>query len=191
MALVGIEKLYYAPITADTESELTFETPVYLAGVKEINIKPKQNTEKNYAENKLWDQETVLEEVEVEINITDLTSEQLSKLLGHTLASEGGVYAKSDDSAPYVAILYKANKSNKKMRYGVLYKGKFTLPEDSAKGQEEKVEYQNPSISAIFQPTKNNGMWKYQVDTDDANCPADIDSTWFTAVKIPTKYTPA
>lgn len=185
MALVGLEKLYYALITSDTSSELAFNTPVYLAGVKELGISPKQNTEKLFAENKLWDQDTVLEEVEVTINIADLTNTQLVALLGHTLASEGGAYAKSSDEAPYVALLYKANKSNGESRYGVLYKGKFTLPEDSAKGQEGKVEYQTPSIKATFQPLQNNSMWKYQVDTDDPNCPVDIDTTWFTAVTVP------
>lgn len=185
MPVIGIEKLYVAEQTKDDDIGLTYDTPVRFLGVQEVDMKPKQNTEKLYAENKLWDQATSLDSVDTTINLTDLTSSQRAMVLGQTIASEGGVYASADDLAPYVALLYKTNLSGGGYRYGVLYKGQFTLPQDSAKGQEGKVVFQTPSISAIFQPTINNGMWEYHVDTTDPNCPVDIDSTWFTAVKIP------
>ena len=190
MATIGIEKLYYAIITKDSKTELTFDTPIYLEGVQEIQIKPKQSTAKAYAENKLYAQFTSLEEVEVVINLFDISKENQIKLLGHTAATEGGLYATNADSAPYVALLYCANTSREGVkRFGVLYKGKFSLPEDSVKGQEEKIEYQTPEMKATFQPLIKNGMWKYFVDTDDTDCPENIDTTFFTTVTIPTKKT--
>lgn len=185
MPVIGLEKAYYAVQTADSALALTYGAPKYLPGVKEIGLKPKQNTEKLYAENKLWDQATTFDSADVDINSTDLTSAQRAEILGQTIAAEGGVYASDTDKAPYVALLYKANLSGGGFRYGILYKGAFTLPDDTMKGQEGKVAYQTPKISAVFQPTQNNGMWEYHVDTTDPNCPADVDATWFTAVKIP------
>lgn len=189
MALIGLEKLYYALITKDDETALTYETPVYLPGVKEIKVSPKVSTEKLYAENKLWEQDTALDEVEVAINLTDLTNSERANLLGHTAAAEGGVFAKENDQAPYIALLYKANKSNDEARYQVLYKGKFELPEDNSKGKEGKTEFQTPEMKGLFQPTQNNGIWKYQVDTDDPDCPETIDSDFFASVIVPTKKT--
>lgn len=185
MPIVGVEKLYIAPLTLDSATDLTFEIPVYYPGIKEIGVKPKQNTERLYAENILWDQATSFDSADVDVTQADLTSAQRATLLGQTIATLGGVYAKSTDVAPYVAVLYKANLSGGGFRYGVLYKGIFNLPDDSMKGQEGKKDFQVPKLSAIFQPTKFNGMWEYHVDTTDANCPATIDSTWFTAVAIP------
>lgn len=187
IALIGLEKLYYSKITKDDNTGLTFGTPIYLAGVKEIKISPKVSTEKLYAENKLWEQATSLDDIEVSVNLADLTNAQLADLLGHKIATEGGIIANADDIAPYVALLYKANKSNGKARYGILYKGKLELPEDSAKGAEGKVDFQTPEIKATFQPLQNNGMWKYQVDSDDADCPTGIDTTFWTSVIIPTE----
>ena len=187
MAITGVEKLFYSKITKDDNTGLTFGTPIYLAGVKEIKIAPKVSTEKLYAENKLWDQSTTLEDVEVTVNIADLTNMQSADLLGQTIATEGGSFASSKDEAPYIALLYKANKSNGQARYGVLYKGKMSLPDDSAKGKEGKTDFQTPEMKSTFQPLQNNGMWKYSVDSDDANCPSDIDTTFFTSVIIPTK----
>ena len=187
MALVGIEKLYYAKITKDDSTAVTYGTPIYLAGVKEIKISPKQSTEKLYAENKLWEQDTTLDDIEVSVNIADLTNAELADLQGHTVATEGGIYASDTDEAPYIALLYKANKSNGKYRYGVIYKGKMQLPDDSAKGKEGKTDFQTPELKATFQPLINNGKWKYQVDSDDTDCPTGIDTTFFASVIIPTK----
>ncbi|OOM76576.1 major tail protein [Clostridium sp. BL-8] len=187
MSIIGLEKLYYAKITKDDSTGLTFDTPKYLAGVKEIKISPKSNTEKLYAENKLWDQATTLEDVEVTVDLVDLTNAELADLLGQTVAAEGGVFATSNDVAPYVALLYKASKSNGKARFGILYKGKMELPDDSAKGQEGKVDFQTPEMKATFQSTIFNSMWKYNVDEDDPDCPTDINTSFFAGVIMPTK----
>lgn len=192
MPITGIENLYYAKQTADTLDTLTYGAPIYMPGVKELGIKPKQNTEKSYAENKLWDQMTVFDSAEVSISIQDLTSAQRADLLGQNTAAEGGVFATDGDEAPYVALLYKATIRGG-YRYGVIYKGQFTLPDDSMKGQEGKPDFQTPSIKATFQPTiyamtvgsNQKSPWEYHVDTTDPNCPADIDSNWFKTVKIP------
>lgn len=184
MPLIGIEKLYVALLTKDDTTGLTYGTPTYYAGVQEIDIKPKQNTEKQYAENKLWDQMTTFDSCDVTAKLADLTSAQKAQLLGQTLAATGGVYATAADVAPFVAILYKANIRGG-YRYGVLYKGVFQIPDDNAKGQEGKVIFGSPSATATFQATKYNSFWEYHVDTSDPNCPVDIDTTWFTAVTIP------
>jgi phi13 family phage major tail protein len=192
--VTGIEKVYIAMNTKDDVSALTYGVPVYYEGIKELGIKPKTNNVKLYAENKLWDQSNSFDSVDVDITLASLSSIQRAMLLGQTIAATGGVYATDDDLAPYVAILYKANIRGG-FRYGVLYKGLFALPEDTAKGQEGKLEFQTPKISAVFQSTvyeitgqdgNKKGVWEYHVDTIDPNCPVGIDATWFTSVTVPT-----
>jgi phi13 family phage major tail protein len=184
MSIVGIEKCYIAVQTADTDSDLTYGTPAHYEGIQEIGMKPKQNTATQYAENKVWDQATAFDSCDVTVKLADLSSAQRAVVLGQTIAANGGIYATDADVAPYVALLYKATIRGG-WRYGILYKGVFTLPDDSAKGQEGKIEFQSPSIAALFQATRMNGMWEYHVETTDPNCPVDIDSTWFNSVTIP------
>ncbi len=191
-AMVGIEKLYAAILTKDDNTGVTYGTPFYLEGVQELQIKPKQSTVKGYAENKTWIQFTSLDDVDVAINVFDISKENQIKLLGQTAATEGGVFAKSSDNPPFVALLYKANTSRAGVyRYGILYKGLFSLNDDSVKGEEGKKNIQSPEFKASFQPLRNNDMWKYHVDTDDADCPTDIETKFFTAVTVPTKKTVA
>ena len=92
MPIVGIEKLYVAIQTKDNLTGLTYNPPKYYDGVKTLLIKPKQNTEKLYAENMLWDQATTLDSVDIEADLADLSSAQRVELLGQTNAAVGGVY---------------------------------------------------------------------------------------------------
>lgn len=192
--ITGIEKVYFAKLLKDLADAISYAPPKYYKGIQEYDMKPKQNTEKQYSENKLSDQATAFDSADVDILISALESAQKSELLGQTIAAEGGVFAALEDQAPFVALLYKATIRGG-YRYGVLYKGMFTLPDETIKGQEGKIEFQSPKISATFQPldyviTKANGekvhLWEWHVDTTDPNCPADIDDTWFTAVRFPT-----
>ncbi|WP_019850627.1 major tail protein [Desulfitobacterium sp. PCE1] len=187
MAIVGLEKLYYAKLTEDKIAGATYETPIYLEGVKEISIAPKVSTVKAYAENRAWAQVTSFDDVEVSIDLIDLTNAQRADLLGSDLAVEGGVISKVNDTAPYIALLYVANTSDGGKQYGVLYKGKMELPEDSAKGQEGTVNFQSFSMKASFMPLRYNGMWKYQVSDKDPDCPVDIETKFFEEVIIPTE----
>jgi len=185
MALTGVEKLYWAKNLTDLPAGATFDTPVYLPGVREIDYDPKYNTDKLYAEDMLWAQATTFSEATVKINLADLTSALTALMLGATLATEGGVYKTIKDMAPFGAILYKAPKANGATRYGVFYNGKFTPPKSTIKTKEEKTVFQTPELDGLFQALKANGMTEYSVDTDDANCPPDIDTTWFNSVVIP------
>lgn len=187
--VTGIEKTYVAVMSPeDTASAIHYGTPKYYENIQEFDIKPKQNTEKQYAENRMIDQETELDSYDVDLTLAALTSAQKAELLGQTIADEGGVYATQEDVAPYVAILYRATIKGGK-RYGILYKGKFGMPDTSYKSKEGKPQFISPKCAATFQPlnyevTTPDGQKKHltewHVDTTDPNCPADIDDTWFT-----------
>lgn len=191
MATINIDKLYFATITKDeigTEN-LTFAAPEYLPDIQEFSAKAKTNTGKLYGEGVLRDQNTTLEDVDLSFNLASLSNAQYAKYLGHHVATQGGVFALENDDAPYIAILIKYTKHNGKHGYKVFYKGKLIEPDETIKQKEGKIDYQNLTITATFQPLKNNGMWKYTVEEDDPDCPTDIDTKFFSSVIIPTEKT--
>lgn len=186
--VTGIEKCYVAVMDPeDTSDAVHYASPKYYENIQEFDVKPKQNTEKQYAENRMIDQATELDSYDVDLTLAALSSAQKAELLGQTVADEGGVYATQEDVAPYVAILYRATIKGGK-RYGILYKGKFGLPDTSYKTKEGKPQYISPKCSATFQPlnyevttpTGKKHLTEWHIDTTDPNCPADIDDTWFT-----------
>lgn len=187
---VNIKKLYLALLTIDevgnSLTNLIFETPEYIPGVRQIDAKSKTNSDKLYAEGVIWEQETTLEEITIDIDLADLSNAAYAKYLGHNMATEGGAYTTSDDKAPYLAVLFEAEKGNGEKAYRVYYKGKLTEPDESAKGKEGKTDYQTHKVQATFQTLKNNGMGVYKVDADDANCPVAIATSFFAKVNVPT-----
>jgi phi13 family phage major tail protein len=182
--VVGLEKLYVAKILSDGETT-TYDTPKYLAGIKEIGVKPKVNSDEFYAENQLWLSETTLANIDVEVDITDLTNEDEAMLLGHKIATEGGIIKSADDVAPEVALLFKANKGNGKARYVVLYKGKFSIGDEDYKGKEGKANFQAKKLKATFAPLHSNSMWSYKIDEEQGM----TDTKFFEKVIIPTEKT--
>lgn len=194
MPVCGIEKAYIALLTSDTTGGLIYGTPAYYQNVQELDIKPKTNTDKAYAENRLVDQAAQFDSADVTMNLYDLISAQRAEILGQAIASAGGTVASSGDEAPFVAILYKSPLRKGAYRYGVLYKGQFQPDDMTMKGVEGKPDLsQVPKLIGTFQPTdyqftdgtKVKHPWEYHVDTTDPNCPADIDDTWFDAVTVP------
>jgi phage major tail protein, phi13 family len=193
MALVNIDKLYLAIIDKDEVGygNLIFQTPEYIPGIQQFGAKLKVDTGILYEEGKLTEQNSVITSIDVTIDLGHLSNTQYAKYLGHTVATEGGIYASVDDAAPYVALLYEYTKSNNKKGWKIYYKGQLTEPDESVKQQEGKINYQNHSVTATFQQLNNNGMWKYTVEEDDPNCPADIANTFFTSVIVPGSDTTA
>jgi phi13 family phage major tail protein len=189
MARINIDRLFFAVITQDDIKGLKFDTPEYIPTIRELNAKLKANTEKLYAEGKVLDQDTTLEDIEIDFDLADFTNEQQAKYLGHHIANEGGVYALETDIAPYIAILYEATKRGGKKSYRVYYKGKLQEPDDSTKQKEGKTDYQTNKVTATFQPLLNNAMWKYQLDEDDPGAPKDLSTAFFEKVILPTEKT--
>lgn len=198
MPLCGIEKLYVAKQIMDSASAMTFTAPTYYKDVQELDIKPKVNSAKAYAENRLVDQATEFDSADISVSRYSMTSAERAFLLGQTIAAGGGVIAANGDTPPFVALLYKAPirvNGAKAYRYGVIYKTMFTPPDENLKGLEGKPDLsQVAKISGTAQSTDwsfkdadNNEKhpWEYHIDTTDPNCPEDIDATWFTSVHIP------
>lgn len=185
--IVDLKKLYIAILTQDTDTT-TFDTPIYLPGVKEISIKPKVTSDDFYAEGVLWLSETTLANVAVEVNTTDLTNENEAKLLGHKIAAEGGIIKSASDKAPEVAILFEADRGGGKgSRFVALYRGVFSLSDEAYKGKEGKSNFQTKKIKATFAPLHSNEMWSYKVDEDEGMTA----EKFFASVIMPTVKTEA
>ena len=197
MPIMGIEKLYVSKQLTDVSAGMTFTVPQYFKNVQELDIKPKTNSAKAYAENRLVDQATLFDSADLSVSRYSMTSAERSFLLGQSLASTGGSISSDADIAPYVTLLYKAPikvDGVKGYRYGVIYKAMFTPPDENMKGLEGKPDLsQVPKIAGAAQPTEWSFLdgtntthpWEYHVDTTDPSCPANIDSTWFLSVAIP------
>ena len=178
LPLVNVKKLYAAHILTEEIGNITFDTPRYLEGVKQIGIKPKQNTDPYYHEGRKVLDEQTLQDIAVTINLTDLTDEDECYVMGHKLAKTGGVIRNDNDIAPPMAILYEAEKAQGVTKYGILYAGTFGLSDEDIKDKEGKANFQPKKLQASFRPLID-GNWKYDVCSDSPNVTKEFLTNFF------------
>lgn len=187
--VTGVEKAFYAILTADGESP-TYEAAKYLPGLREISVTANEEQATIYAENRLYDSENSLGDIEVTLDFASIETEDYVALLGKKVANEGGIIESANDQPPYIALMVEKTLSGGVKEYLTLFKGKLSIPEDKAKTKEGKTEYQTVSLSGLFMPLEN-GMWKHSVKTSDSGFSAETHNLkWGKSVVIPTEKTP-
>lgn len=182
MAQVGVSDLYYAVLTKDDGTGVTYNTPVKIPGLISINIKPNSSTETLFGDNGPMETASTLGNIQVEINTADIDFATQAVLLGHTLNGSGILLRKSTDIPPWVAIGFKALKSNGKYRYGWLVKGKFAIPDMDNTTRKDSIDFQTPTINGSFVKRDNDALWLRQTDEDAVGYTAATGTNWFTTV---------
>lgn len=161
----GVEKAYYAILKEDGVTP-KYGTVHYLPGLREISVAAKEEQATIYAENRLYDSENSLGEIEVTLDFASIDTADYAALFGKKIAKNGGIIESSSDQPPYIALMIEKTLSGEVKEYLTLFKGKMALPEDKAKTKEGKTEYQTMSLNGLFMPL-DNGIWKHSVKTTD------------------------
>lgn len=179
---IGMKDLYYAKLTKDDVTGVTYESPTLISGAISAKISPKSDTQTLYADDGAFETVTQLGEIDIEIEVADLPLQVQAALLGHTVTN-GVLEAKNSDVAPYVAIGWRSLKSNGKYRYYWLLKGKFELPDEEAQTKEDKAKFQTAKIKGTFMARIYDGKYKLVGDEDEQSFSA---TGWFSDTKIET-----
>ncbi|MGL4569635.1 MAG: major tail protein [Clostridium sp.] len=184
LPIINVKRVFLAHLLTETIEDITFDKPIYCEGIKQLGIKPKQNSDPYYHEGRKVLEEQTLQDVAVTINITDLTDKNECYAMGHKMAKTGGVIKNDNDIAPTLAILYEAEKAQGVDQYGILYAGTFGLSDEDIKAKEGKSNFQAKKIQASFRPLIN-GLWNYKVSSDSPNVTKDFLAKFFEQVTIP------
>ena len=183
MATVGLKNLYYAKCTADSSSGVTYDTPTKIAGAVQVDINPTVNFTTLYGDDAPFASESSMSEISVTIETADLPIADHAALLGHTVdPTTKQLIAKSSDVAPYVALMFEANKHNNKTRYVKLLKGKFAASQETMQTRGESVEYTTPKLEGRFVAREYDGEWKRVADSDNTESSSVI-ASWYNSVE--------
>lgn len=182
-ALIGLDKLHYAPLTDDniTSGKATYGTPVRIPGAVGANINPNSSMDTLFADNGPMETATSLGKVELELTVADFAPVLQAALLGHTYAS-GVLIKKSSDIPPWLAIGGRALKSNGAYRYFWLLKGKMSPQEEKNETKKDKVSFVTPAMKGEFVKRDCDDCWILQYDTDSDDYDSTVEAAWFTTV---------
>lgn len=181
MATIGLRDLYRAPITVEESGEEKYGTPVRMAKAISAEMSVEVAEAILYADDGA---DKVVKEFvsgELTLNVNDLTPADLAAILGQTQDDDQVVYAGENDDPPYMAIGFRAKKSNGMYKYIWLYKVKFAIPSESYQTKGDSIEFTTPEITGKF-IKRPDGLWK----AEHVALPTETAAkSWFTAVREP------
>ena len=192
MATIGLDKLYYAPITEDANGNETYGTPVQLAKAISADLSIELNEATLYADDGQAEAVKEFKSGTISLGIDELGSDVAAELVGARVDSNGVLVSSGEDVSQYVAIGFRAKKSNGKYKYYWLYRVLFGVPATNLATKGDSITFSTPTIEGtILQRNKVDGnnkhLWKAEVTENDSN--ASVISTWYSAVYEPTYTT--
>lgn len=191
MATIGLDKLYYAPITEDSNGNETYGTPVQLAKAISADLSIELNEATLYADDGRAEAVKEFKSGTISLGIDEIGNDVAAALVGAKVDANGVLISSGEDISNYVAIGFRAKKSNGKYKYYWLYRVLFGIPATNLATKGDSITFSTPTIEGtILQRNKvdenNKHLWKSEV-TESADNTAVINA-WYTAVYEP-KYT--
>lgn len=183
--VIGLDHLHVATVTTDNTTEVVYGTAQRILNITQANINFNMESSTFFADNGPAVVYSQMGEVEVTINVGDLTPSEYALLTGTTRSSTTGVIdVTTEANPPDMALGFRAMKSNGEYRYIWLMKGKFTLPNAEHQTKESAVNFQPMQLTFSAVGRVNDQKVMRRVDSDDENLPENVTNTvlideWF------------
>ena len=190
MATIGLDKLYYAPITEDENGEETYGTPVQLAKAISAELSVELAEATLYADDGASEVVKEFKSGTLSLGVDDIGPSVASDLSGVTIDKNNVIIASSEDATAPVAIGFRAKKSNGKYKYFWLYRVKFGIPASSLATKGDSITFSTPTIEGTIMRRnkpdgKNNHPWKAEVTEGDTGVETSVITNWYTKVYEP------
>ena len=158
MATIGLDMLYFAPITEDENGEETYGTLAKLAKAMTADLSVELAEATLYADDGASEIVKEFKSGTLSLGIDDIGNSIASVLTGATIDSNNVVISASEDGGNPVAIGFRAKKSNGKYRYFWLYRVKFGIPSTSLATKGDSITFSTPTIEGtVLRRNKPDG----------------------------------
>lgn len=178
---IGLEKAYYAILRNDVEGSVTYDVPVPLKKVQQVQVTPRVNRAQVPADNIIDEDITQCLGADLTIQRKEFTLDEEAILLGRPKDSDGGVYGGTFDNPPYVAFGYVRTFNDGTGLYVWILKTRFAPSSSTADTKPvDSVTPQYDSMSASSITRAADGAWIYSRKSSDPN----FASTFFTKATL-------
>ncbi len=190
MATIGLDKLFYSKITDDANGYETYSKPKQLAKAMTADLSVELAEATLYADDSAAEVVKEFKSGTLSLGIDNIGIEVAKDLTGATVDKNGVLVSAGEDGGGYVAVGFRAKKSNGKYRYFWLYRVKFGIPSTALATKGDSITFNTPTIEGtVFQRNKPDTTgkhpWKTEVNEDDEGVTAAIIKTWYDSVYEP------
>ena len=190
MATIGLDKLYYAPITEDDYDEEAYGTPKVLAKAMTAYLTVELNEATLYADDGAAEVVKEFKAGTLSLGVDDIGAEVAGDLTGTTIDANGVVISSSEDGGDPVAVGFRAKKSNGKYRYYWLYRVKFGIPATNLATKGDSITFSTPTIEGTIMRRNREDVfgkhpWKAEVTEGTEGVDDSVIDSWYDAVYEP------
>jgi phi13 family phage major tail protein len=190
MATIGLDRLYYAKITEDTNGDEIYGTPVSLAKAISAELSVELAEATLYADDGAAEIIKEFKSGTLTLGIDDIGVTAAGDLTGATIDDNHVLISTSEDGGDPVAIGFRAKKANGKYRYFWLYRVKFGIPTTNLATKGDSITFSTPSIEGtVLRRNKLDGQgkhpWKAEVNEGDTGVAQSIINGWYNEVYEP------
>ena len=190
MATIGLDSLFYAPITEAADGAETYGTPVRLAKAMTAELSVEVNEATLYADDAAAEVVKEFKNGTLSLGVDDIGAASASALTGAQIDDNGVVVSASENVPEPVAIGFRARKSKGTYKYFWLYRVIFGIPATNLTTKGDGITFSTPTIEGvIYRRNKLDAFgkhpWKTEADESDANVDATVIEDWFDAVYEP------
>jgi len=190
MATIGLDKLYYAKITEDSNGEETYATPLVLAKAITAELSVELVEAILYADDGAAEVVMDFTSGTLSLGVDDIGPTVAADLTGAITDDNGVLVSASENIGTPCAVGFRAQKANGKYRYFWLYRVKFGLPATNLQTKADSITFSTPTIEGtVMRRNKLDGMgkhpWKAEVTDGDPGVAAATITGWFSQVYEP------
>ena len=161
MAKIGLNSLFYSKLTEANDGTPTYDGAKSFGKAVNCNVAINNNSAELYADDALQESDTSFSNGTVTLGVDDDREATFADVLGHTVTNDGQVTRNVNDVAPYVAlgrVIVKLVENVLVHKTEILYKVKFSEPNQDEQTRGESVTFSTPSIEGKISALKN-GDW--------------------------------
>lgn len=190
MATIGLDKLYYAPITEDEKGEESYGTPAQLAKAISADLSVELAEATLYADDGASEIVKEFQSGTLSLGVDDIGGEAASTLTGAVIDDNGVVVSAGEDGGKPMAVGFRAKKSNGKYRYFWLYRVKFGIPATNLATKGDSISFSTPTIEGTVlcrnkPDTKGRHPWKAEATEGDKKVGEETIKNWYESVYEP------
>lgn len=190
MATIGLDRLFYAPITEDEYGAETYGTPKVLAKAMTADLSVELNEATLYADDGAAEVVKEFKSGTLSLGVDDIGAETAGDLTGTTIDANGVIISTSEDGDQPVAVGFRAKKSNGKYRYYWLYRVKFGIPATNLATKGDSITFSTPTIEGtILRRNRVDAYgkhpWKAEVTEGAEGVDQAVIDNWYESVYEP------
>ncbi len=190
MATIGLDRLFYAPITEDENGEETYGTPKMLAKAIKADLSIELSEAVLYADDAASEIVKDFKSGTLSLGMDDIDRAAVQELTGAITDNNGVLISSSEDIGLPVAVGFRALKSNGRYRYFWLYRVKFGIPAANLQTKGDSISFQTPTLEGtVMRRNKPDGAgkhpWKSEVTEGDPGVVSSVISDWYADVYEP------